>query len=120
MSARFRSRLPRKIGTSQRVATKGHCFAAIRGALRPRTSKARKDIMVIRKITQIYSRRKQLRAWRALYRKYADYTMIPEGIFVQNLELAARVRKLPGTVVECGVWRGGMIAAIAELLGAER
>ena len=39
--------------------------------------------------------------------------MIPESIYKDNLVLAERVRNIPGCVVECGVWRGGMIAGIA-------
>ena len=46
--------------------------------------------------------------------------MIPEATYVRNLRLAERVRDVPGCIVECGVWRGGMIAGIAELLGPER
>ena len=30
------------------------------------------------------------------------------------------MREVEGCIVECGVWRGGMIAGIAELLGPER
>lgn len=62
------------------------------------------------------------RRWQALrvYRRFADFTMIPPATFVNNLVLAARVRALEGCVVECGVWRGGMIAGIATLLGRGR
>lgn len=37
-----------------------------------------------------------------------------------TLDLASRCREFTGAVVECGVWRGGMSAAIAEVLGAVR
>jgi len=56
----------------------------------------------------------------SLYRKYSYFTMIPAAIFRENLSLAWRQRRIAGAVVECGVWRGGMIAALAELLGEKR
>jgi O-methyltransferase len=46
--------------------------------------------------------------------------MIPENIYTANLHLAAKVRSIPGAIVECGTWRGGMIAGIADVLGAGR
>ena len=46
--------------------------------------------------------------------------MIPEQSFVYNLELCDLFREVKGSVVECGVWRGGMSAAMAEFLGNER
>lgn len=46
--------------------------------------------------------------------------MIPENYFIDNLALINRFSHIEGSVVECGVWRGGMIAAIAELLGNDR
>lgn len=46
--------------------------------------------------------------------------MIHEAAYVNNLELCARFSAIPGCVVECGVWRGGMIAGMAEVLGAGR
>ena len=45
-----------------------------------------------------------------LYRKYRHYTMSGPWNFMANLEVE-------GDLVECGTWRGGMIAALAELLG---
>ncbi|MBW4612834.1 MAG: TylF/MycF family methyltransferase [Desmonostoc vinosum HA7617-LM4] len=55
-----------------------------------------------------------------LYDKYSYYTMISKSTFINNLELSQSFNHIPGNVVECGVWRGGMIAAIAELLGSHR
>lgn len=51
----------------------------------------------------------------SLQRKYQRYTMIPSDQFVGNLLLARAAPE--GCVIECGVWRGGMIAALSEILG---
>lgn len=55
-----------------------------------------------------------------LYFKFKDFTMIPQDCYMKNLELASWVTNVPGCVVECGVWRGGMIAGISEILGPDR
>lgn len=55
-----------------------------------------------------------------LYRKYKAFTMIPRQTFMDNLYLCLTYKKFSGVVVECGVWRGGMSAAIAELLGQDK
>jgi hypothetical protein len=55
-----------------------------------------------------------------LYARYRDYTMIPEGLFLQNLQLCEAFKHIGGDFVECGVWKGGMSAAIAEVLGKDR
>lgn len=47
-----------------------------------------------------------------LYEKYSSYTMIPKNTFIENLKLCRNLSTIHGCVVECGVWRGGMIAAI--------
>lgn len=54
------------------------------------------------------------------YEKYCAYTMIPKGTFIENLRLCQKINNIRGCVVECGVWRGGMIASIAEILGNNR
>ncbi len=50
-----------------------------------------------------------------LYNKYQEFTMIPHELFVNNLDLCDHFNHLEGDFVECGVWRGGMSAAIAEI-----
>jgi O-methyltransferase len=46
--------------------------------------------------------------------------MIPEHLYAGNLQLALLVKKIPGAIVECGTWRGGMVAGIADALGPDR
>ena len=60
--------------------------------------------------------KRELIQFEKLYSKYANFTMIPRALFVSNLELCYRYKKLKGDFVECGVWRGGMSGAIAEVL----
>jgi O-methyltransferase len=55
-----------------------------------------------------------------LRREFAEYTMIQQPAFRQNLELAYLFRHVPGAVVECGVWRGGMSAALSKVVGKDR
>jgi O-methyltransferase len=60
-----------------------------------------------------------LQSWR-LYRKHRRSTMTHATAYISNLLLARSVLDVSGCVVECGVWRGGMIAGIAEVLGPDR
>jgi O-methyltransferase len=46
--------------------------------------------------------------------------MISQSSFVVNLYLSEYVKSVSGCVIECGVWRGGMIAALADVLGSNR
>jgi O-methyltransferase len=46
--------------------------------------------------------------------------MISWHAFVDNLMLAQRWAPPGGDVVECGVWRGGMIRGLADMLGPDR
>src|SRR4051794_29572601 len=52
-----------------------------------------------------------------IFYKFHEFTMIPEKVFIDNLQLCLPYKNVPGNIVECGVWRGGMIAAVAEKLG---
>lgn len=58
---------------------------------------------------------KQRDKFEKLYLKYKSFTMVPEGAFVLNMELCDKYKDFKGDYVECGVWRGGMSAAISEL-----
>jgi O-methyltransferase len=46
--------------------------------------------------------------------------MVPESSYLSNLRLCGYASHITGCVVECGVWKGGMSAGIADLLGPER
>jgi len=54
-----------------------------------------------------------------IYKKYAYFTMIPKTLYKENLRLTELVT-VDGAVVECGAWRGGMAAGMAERLGPQR
>jgi len=56
----------------------------------------------------------------AIYRRFRGFTMIPRDTYTANLRLLQRMRDVPGDVVECGVWRGGMSGGMASLLGPAR
>lgn len=56
----------------------------------------------------------------ALYSTFREFTMVPRSMFIDNLRVATLAKDVPGCVVECGVWRGGMSAGIASLLGPSR
>lgn len=43
--------------------------------------------------------------------------MIADSTYSKNISLCNRYRSVKGDIVECGVWKGGMIAGIAEILG---
>lgn len=63
---------------------------------------------------------RSLKKFGLLYSKYKEYTMIPELTFIRNLQLCAHFSEVAGDYVECGVWRGGMSGAIAEVIGQHR
>ena len=61
-----------------------------------------------------------LLAYGHLFDRFAGYTRLPKSQFCLNLGLVNAYRNLSGCVVECGVWRGGMSAGMAALLGNQR
>lgn len=60
------------------------------------------------------------RKYRSIYKKFKDFTMIPQSIFCANINLCENYSSISGSVVECGTWKGGMIGGIAYLLGPDR
>jgi O-methyltransferase len=77
-------------------------------------------ILSPRRFATYLESRKRRNQFRAIHNRYKPYSMTIETWFYANLELASQVKDIPGAVVECGVWRGGMIAAIAHMLGPDR
>lgn len=57
---------------------------------------------------------------RRVYASVKDFTMVPEWLFCQNLALAETAADIPGCIVECGVWRGGMSAGLCRVMGGDR
>ncbi len=55
-----------------------------------------------------------------VYLKYRPFTMVPLASYARNLSIAKRAASVPGCIVECGTWKGGMLAGIAEVLGPDR
>jgi len=64
--------------------------------------------------------RREYKTYAPVYDKYKEFTMIIKEDCIQCLSLVAKFRNVKGLVVECGVWRGGMSAAMAEILGKDR
>jgi O-methyltransferase len=77
----------------------------------------------VSKLQYLPSRIRRLRdeQWRSnIHLQFKDFTMIVSGIFAANLAIAEEARSVPGCVVECGVWRGGMTAGLVAVLGKDR
>lgn len=72
------------------------------------------------KIVRIHSDQ-QKNIYEAIFAKYAANTMLPQDIYTSNLELIKKhIKNIDGDILECGVWKGGMIAGIADLLKGDR
>ena len=71
------------------------------------------------KLKHMYFKFKYLK-YSKLHKTYSHFTMIPKLLYYANLDLCNTFKRIPGAVVECGTWKGGMIAGIAEVLGPDR
>lgn len=87
----------------------------------PNLTKIEKYSSIYRLLKQApsYADRFRLLKIRKLLR---NYTMISVQVYIANLLMAMKIRdkQIDGCVVECGVWRGGMVAGIAKVLGNKR
>jgi hypothetical protein len=88
--------------------------------MRPEMTNASKISDAVRRFNELATFVTDEWRFHRVFRKYRTFTMIPESPYVANLHLALRVRDIPGSIVECGTWRGGMIAGIADVLGSRR
>ena len=59
-------------------------------------------------------------AYKRIHARFSQFTMIPPDVYARNLLLVKAYEHVPGCVVECGTWKGGMIGGIATVLGPER
>jgi len=74
-------------------------------------------MLSISDVVQNYSKKSR---YKRIFEKYRNFTMVPFENFAANLELCEKFKDTEGCVVECGVWRGGMSAAMTEVLGNSR
>lgn len=74
----------------------------------------------IHRVNRLLQTRAKRNEFGRVFEKYCDFTMIDKPLYVDNLLVAERTKGLAGDVVECGVWRGGMSAGLAEVLGPDR
>ena len=71
-------------------------------------------------IAELWTRWRRQKQAERISQKYRNFTMVGHARYVDNLMLACDVESLPGCIVECGAWRGGINAGLVEILGRER
>jgi O-methyltransferase len=79
--------------------------------------------MAVRVISSIKSRLRTRRKYnflKSIYEKYSTFTMIDANVYINNLLVMQECEDIRGCIVECGTWRGGMIAGVADLFGPGR
>ncbi len=71
---------------------------------------------IIRKMRKELLAKRDLDRALQIFHRYSEYTMIPAMKFASNALLCEKKGITEGCIVECGVWRGGMSAGIADIL----
>lgn len=77
-------------------------------------------LSIFRYNAQLEIKRRDFLRHRKIFLQFKEFTMIPEMAYIDNLIIAEKLLSIPGNVVECGVWKGGMIAGISKIMGNER
>lgn len=55
-----------------------------------------------------------------IHREMGPFTMIGPDKFTGILRLCYEMRSIPGDIVECGTWKGGMLAGVMKIMGKDR
>jgi len=69
---------------------------------------------------QFINNERELILFKRIFRKYKSFTMVPMERYIDNLRIVSKISAIRGDIVECGVWRGGMSAGMAEILGSNK
>jgi O-methyltransferase len=51
-----------------------------------------------------------------IYSRYRQFTMVTQKDYIDCMDLVSKYKLINGAVIECGVWKGGMIAGMADVL----
>ncbi|HSC54381.1 MAG TPA: TylF/MycF/NovP-related O-methyltransferase [Phnomibacter sp.] len=68
---------------------------------------------IIRKLIKDYKHYRLNEDLNKIYEQVKDHTMIDPALLHDNLKLIDSVSDIAGDIAECGVWKGGMSAAMA-------
>lgn len=60
------------------------------------------------------------KVYKPIHKKYLEFTMVKRRDYIDCLKLVSQFKHISGSIIECGVWRGGMSAGIAEVMGTAR
>ena len=74
----------------------------------------------MKKVIEHLKHKPETKKLASIYEKYREFTMIQKQDFMDCLALISKFKNINGCIAECGVWRGGMMAGIAEIMGPER
>lgn len=76
--------------------------------------------MTLRNLIARIRVRYERRADMSVYRVHSDSSMIHRYKYIDNLSLCRSCAGIPGDIVECGTWRGGMSGGMAQVLPGRR
>lgn len=75
---------------------------------------------IVKRLKHKLDRDRHFREMLSIHRQFASYTMMRPYLYADNLVVALKADHIPGDVVECGAWRGGMSAGLATVLTGDR
>lgn len=76
--------------------------------------------MIIETAKKYFKEIQEDRHFGPIYSKFTEFTMVKRRDYIDCLKLVSKFKAVNGSIIECGVWRGGMIAGIAQVMGNNR